>query len=94
MIVLAQFFWDGMLFLLCGAALGYWLYFWKVRNQNRAAAAASHTHLDNARRDAEAIVRESRLAANEAALKIREQHEQSLDSRRQEVAELDQRLAA
>ena len=92
MIVLAQFFWDGMLFLLCGAALGYWLYAWKVRNQTRAAASASQTLLENARRDVEALLREARLAANEAALKIREQHEQSLDSRRREICELDQRL--
>ena len=92
MIVLAQFFWDGMLFLLFGAGLGYWLHFWKERNQHRAAASASQILLDNARRDAEALLREARLAANETAIKIRDQHERTLAAQRQEIVELEQRL--
>ncbi|MCL4180966.1 MAG: DUF3552 domain-containing protein, partial [Verrucomicrobia bacterium] len=92
MIVLAQFFWDGMLFLLCGAGLGYWLYYWKDRNQQRAAGSAAQSVLDNARRDAETLLREARLSANETAIKIRDQHEQSLSVQRREIVELEQRL--
>ncbi len=92
MIVLAQFFWDGMLFLWVGAALGFLLCLLKERSQQRAAGAASQILLDNARRDAEALLRDARLAANESALKIRDQQEQTLSAQRQEMVELEQRL--
>jgi ribonuclease Y len=95
MIVLAQLFEDGMLFLMflsCGAALGYWLHYWKERNHQRAAGCAAKTIFENARRDAEALVREARLSANEAALRIRDQQAESLSAQRREVADLEHRL--
>ena len=49
--------------------------------------------LEKAQRDAESIVRDARLAANEEALKLREQTEQSFAARRQKRAELERRLS-
>src|SRR4029078_11987576 len=49
--------------------------------------------LDMARREAEAITREARLAATEESLKLREQTEKAFASRLREASELEQRLA-
>ncbi len=57
-----------------------------------AESLHSRSLLDNARRDAEAAVRDARLAANEEMLKLRQQTEKSFDARRQEQAELERRL--
>src|SRR6185295_6769495 len=48
---------------------------------------------EKARREAEATLREARLAANEEALKLREQTEKSFTTRRRELSDLEQRLA-
>jgi ribonuclease Y len=89
---LAQFFWDGAVFLLAGAALGYWLLAWKERNQRQASAASSRTVLENARREAETVLREARLQANEEALKLRDENDRALQTRRQELSAIERRL--
>ena len=48
--------------------------------------------LEKSKHEAEAIIRDARLAANEEALKIRQETDQSFAARRQERAELEQRL--
>src|SRR5205823_5277275 len=48
---------------------------------------------EQARREADNIIRDARLTANEEALKLREQIEQSFASRRTERAELERRLS-
>jgi ribonuclease Y len=48
--------------------------------------------LDGARREAETITREARLAASEEAFQLREEAGRQLDGRRQEVSLLEQRL--
>ena len=58
-----------------------------------ARAAEEKSLLENARREAESILREARLAANEEALKLREQTEKSFGTRRRELSDLEQRLA-
>jgi ribonucrease Y len=92
MMLLAQFFWDGAVFLLLGVALGYALLAWKDRVQRRAAGEASQQLLDHARRDAEAILRETRLSANEEAAKLREQADKSLSLRRHDLLSQEQRV--
>jgi ribonucrease Y len=92
MMLLAQFFWDGAVFLLLGVALGYALLAWKDRVQRRASSDASIDLLEHARRDSESILREVRLAANEEAAKLREQAEKAVSLRRHEIASLEQRV--
>jgi ribonuclease Y len=93
MILLAQFLWSGAIFLLAGAFLGFWLFRWKERNRRIARASEQDSIFDNAHREADAILREARLAGNEEALKLREQAEKALNTRRRELNDLEQRLA-
>jgi ribonuclease Y len=92
MMLLAQFFWDGAVCLLVGAGLGYWLFVWKGRNEQLSHAARQAAALEQARQQAEAIIREARLAANEKALQLREEVEKADQSQRRELGELERRL--
>jgi ribonuclease Y len=91
MILLANIFAEGAYFLT-GVALCFLFLWWKDRNLKKLQGVEAQSLLENARRDAENIIRDGRLAANEEALKIREQTEQSFTARRQERAELERRL--
>ncbi len=93
MILLANIIMQSAGYFLAGAVLCYLLIWWRQTSAKKAEAIQAQTILENARRDAEALVREARLAANEEALKIREQTEQSFVARRQERAELERRLS-
>ena len=92
MILLANIFAEGAYFLT-GVALCFLFLWWKDRNLKKLQGVEANSLLENARRDAESIIRDGRLAANEEALKIREQTEQSFTARRQERAELERRLS-
>jgi ribonucrease Y len=92
MILVANIYAEGAS-LIVGAALCYLLLWLRDRNARKLQALQIQTLLDNARRDAEALLRDARLAANEEALKLREQTEQSFTARRQERAELERRLS-
>jgi ribonuclease Y len=85
-------FFAGPAIFLVGAAFGYWLLRWKERNLRAAQSFREKSLLDNARRDAEAVIREARLSANEESLKVREQTEQLFISQRKEMALAEQRL--
>src|SRR5882762_515798 len=93
MILLAQVHWEGTLLLLAGVLLGYWFYHWKQSKLHTAQAVEGKSLLENARREAEAVLREARFAANEEALKLREQTEKSFGTRRRELTDFEQRLA-
>jgi ribonucrease Y len=84
---------DSALFLLTGAVGGYWLHLWRNRRNKAANAAQESALLEEARREAETMRREARLAATEEALKFREQVEQTFAVRLREVSELEHRLA-
>ena len=75
-----------------GSLVGYWLLRWKERNLRAAAVLKEQTLLENARGQAENLVREARVHANEEALKLREQTEQSFANRRTELGQAEQRL--
>ena len=52
--LLAQFFWDGALFLVAGGALGFGLCLWKERSQRKSSLAELErlkvlSHLQNLR---------------------------------------------
>src|SRR3954469_22205542 len=82
----------GAAIFVIGVAFGYWLLRWKERNLRAALAVREKSLLENARRDAEAVVREARLTANEEALKLREQTEQLFATRRSDIDTAEQRL--
>ena len=93
MTLLASTYVEGGAFLLLGTVLGYWLCRWRDRHLRTALEFEKQSILENARREAEAVVREARLAANEAALKVRQDTEQESGARRKELNELEQRLS-
>jgi ribonucrease Y len=76
-----------------GAALCYLLLWWKDRSLTKAKRLEAEALLAKARAEAEMLVRDARLAANEEALKRREEVEQSFAARRAERSELERRLA-
>ena len=76
-----------------GALLCYLLLWWRDRNLKQAKLLESEALLTKAHADAEMVVRDARLAANEDALKLREEVEQSFVARRAQRAEHERRLA-
>ncbi|MEO6184325.1 MAG: ribonuclease Y [Verrucomicrobiota bacterium] len=85
-------FFAGAAIFLIGVALGYWLWRWKERTLRAAKSFQEESLLEAARRDAEALLREARLTANEDALKLREQTEQLFGVRRKDLDISEQRL--
>jgi ribonuclease Y len=88
----AEMFWAGTISVLLGVLVGYGFWHWKDRQARQSRALEADALLDCARREADAIIREAKLAASEAGLKSRAQSEASLADRRQELLELEQRL--
>ena len=81
----------GLLFL--GAVLFYLLLRWRDRNPSKSQVAEAQSIVDKAREEAEIILRDARLGASEESLKLKEQTEQVLDTRRTERLELERRLS-
>ena len=91
MILLANIFPEGVAFI-AGATICFLFLWWKDRKTRQLQSAEAQSILDQARRNAENTVRDARLAANEEALRIREETEKSFAARRQERADLERRL--
>lgn len=79
--------------VLSGGVACYLFLEWRKRKANRSQAQEATSLLEQARREAEAVVRDARLSANEEAIKLHEQSEQALSARRAERLELERRLA-
>jgi ribonuclease Y len=71
----------GAIILFGGILLGFWICRLRERTLSAAMARERTVVLDTARKEAEAIVRDARLAANEEALKLRAETEQRLGER-------------
>ena len=80
-------------FFLAGAVVCFGILWWKDQNAKKLQSLQTQSILDHSRREAEAIVRDARLAASEEARKIREQTEQSFAAARQERADAERRQA-
>ncbi|HSU57610.1 MAG TPA: ribonuclease Y [Candidatus Dormibacteraeota bacterium] len=80
-------------FVLSGAVLCYLLLWWRKHQNGQEQATQSQMALEKARQEADAVLREARLAASQEALKAHEQLEQALVARRAERLELERRLA-
>lgn len=79
--------------VLIGIIAGVWLSRWKDRNERAALALKEKTLIESAERDAQALIREARLAANEQTLKIRTENEQQMIARQKEITTTEQALA-
>jgi len=78
--------------ILIGILFGLWIQRWKERNLRAAFDLKEKNLLDHARREAETLAREARLAASEEALKLRTETEQTIAARHKEIATIEQRL--
>ncbi len=75
-----------------GSAAGYWAWRWKERNTLAALTLKGQTALGLARRQAEDLARETRLRADEDALKLRQETEAAFARCRQELSDAEKRL--
>jgi len=82
----------GMVCLLTGSLLSYWLLRWKERNLHTAQTLQQQALLQQAQLQAENITREANLKANEISFQIRNEVEQTLTQRRHELTEIESRL--
>jgi ribonuclease Y len=83
----------GAVLLAAGAILSYVGLWLKGRGLRKARDLEAEAVITKARNEAEIIVRDARLAANEDARKMREQTEAAFAARRAERAELERRLS-
>lgn len=90
---LASFSWEALLYLAVGVALGWWVCSRKWKSLRHQLGVDEKSILEGARREADAIVREARVVANEETLKLRELAEGALSGRRREIGDLERRLA-
>jgi len=84
---------KGAVLFAAGAVLCYLLMWWKDRNLRKASLVEADALLAKARGEADLLLRDARLAANEESRKLREEVERSFAARRAERAELEQRLS-
>src|ERR1700722_11564398 len=92
MILLANIVPEGAAFV-AGVAICFLFLWWKDRKTRQLQSAEAQSVLEQARRNAENTLRDARLAANEEALRIREETDKSFAARRQERADLERRLS-
>lgn len=79
--------------ILLGGAFGYAYVRYKERVRRREISELRATEIESAKREAESLLREARVAANEEAIKLRNQAELAYVTRQQEIAAAEQRLA-
>src|SRR5687767_9230572 len=83
---------EGAVLLIIGVILGYQTLRWKERARRSALLEREANVLEAARKEAESILREARLAANEEALRIRQETENSFAARRDELCLAEKHL--
>jgi len=83
---------GALVCLAAGAGAGGFIVSRKQQKTKKAAALEAQTTLERARQEADAILSNARAAANENALKLREQTEQALAAHQTESAERERRL--
>lgn len=84
---------EGAALFVAGAVVCFALLWWRERNLRKAKLIETQALLDRARGEAEIIKRDASVAANQEALKLREQIELSFTARRVERTESERRLA-
>ena len=81
-----------LIVLVAGLLAGYWLRRWRERRIHAGHEHQANGILEKTRREAESILRDARLTANEEALKARIETEQMMAARLKENAVVEQRL--
>jgi ribonuclease Y len=84
---------PGVVVFIIGAVFGVLLQLWRERSLRTGFQNQKEQLLENAKREAEGITRDARLAANEEALKLRRDSEQLIATRLKELAVNEQRLS-
>lgn len=79
--------------MVAGAVLSYLLLWWRGHSFKKVKRLEAQAMVEKARGETEVIIRDARLAANEEALKLRQEMEQSFAARRAERTELERRLS-
>jgi ribonuclease Y len=79
-------------YFVTGLVAGYLILTWRRRQAAAEQSRLASSALEAAKTEAESLKREARLAANEEIARLREQTEASFTARRQELAELEQRV--
>jgi ribonuclease Y len=92
MTIIATSYTEGFVVLALGLVSGYGLWAWKFRQMRNALALEQKSILENARREADSLAREARLAAEENALALKKEAEQVAGRRLQEIKDLEHRL--
>jgi ribonucrease Y len=82
----------GAVALLGGALVTYLVLRWKEQTIAGGKIEQANKALENARTEADALVREAKLRANEDALKIREESEKPVAAKLKQIAETESRL--
>lgn len=92
MIFLANSYLAGAFGFVAGALLVFLFLRWREQTLRKARALETESALEASRREAETLLREARLRANEEALKQRQELEQTFATRQKQIAEAENRL--
>ena len=84
---------QGVLGFLLGIGIGFLIWRWRCLAREKACASQQAERLEEAQRQSETLIREARLAAQEEAIRLRQEAEDALATRRQECDGWQQRLA-
>jgi ribonuclease Y len=93
MTFLANTFGTDAGFAAAGVAVCLGVTYWWRHTVRKSGLHQAQSITDSARKDADAVIRDARLAANEETLKARRELEESFAARHQERLELERRLA-
>jgi ribonuclease Y len=85
-------FLEGAVIFAGGAFLGYRLLRWKEKNLRAIEAEKARIAIENARREADAILREARLSGSEESLRLRQENERQCLAAREQILEREQKL--
>ncbi|MDO9542125.1 MAG: Rnase Y domain-containing protein, partial [Kiritimatiellia bacterium] len=85
--------WMGALVVLLAATLGYYLRFIVGRYVAKSAEQEAKHLLENAKRDADSVRQQADLQAKAVMLKVRDEFENEVKTRRQEMAAIEERVA-
>jgi ribonuclease Y len=92
MILLANIYLAGALGVGIGALLVFIILRWKEQTLRKAGTLERQGLIDAAKREADGLLREARLQANEDALKLREETELSFSTRLKQITSSEARL--
>jgi ribonuclease Y len=83
----------GAVIFVIGILCGFWLRLWRERSLRASLEQEQKATLEKARGEADSILRDARLAANEEALKLRAETEELIAARHKQLAVTEQRLS-